>query len=116
WTLSDSIQRLVVPVGIRYGSDVALAMQIAREVARDNDNVLDDPESFVTFEGFGDNTINLLLRTYVSSVDLSVQVRTELHCTLNDRLSDAGIVIAYPQRDVHLDTSSPLEIRLQRGA
>jgi len=102
-------------VGIRYGSDVGLAMKIAGEVAAANDDVLDDPESFVVFESFGDNTINLSLRAYVPSINVSLRVKTELHSDLNDRLAAAGIVIAYPQRDVHLDTSSPLEIRLQHG-
>jgi len=115
WTLSDNVLRIVVPVGIRYGSDVGLAMKIAGEVAAANDDVLDDPESFVVFESFGDNTINLSLRAYVPSINVSLRVKTELHSDLNDRLAAAGIVIAYPQRDVHLDTSSPLEIRLQHG-
>jgi potassium efflux system protein len=114
WSLSDSILRIVVPVGIRYGSDVGLAMKIAEEVALDNDDVLDDPESFVVFESFGDNAINLTLRAYVQSISVLMRVKTELHSELNNRLTDAGIVIAYPQRDVHLDTSRPLEICLRQ--
>ena len=113
WTLSDNVLRIVVPVGVRYGSDVGLAMKIAEEVAADNDDVVDDPESFVVFEGFGDNTINLSLRAYVPSITVLMRVKTELHSELNNRLSEAGIVIAYPQRDVHLDTSRPLEISLR---
>jgi potassium efflux system protein len=114
WSLSDSILRIVVPVGIRYGSDVGLAMKIAEEVALDNDDVLDDPESFVVFESFGDNAINLTLRAYVQSISVLMRVKTELHSELNNRLTEAGIVIAYPQRDVHLDTSRPLEICLRQ--
>ena len=114
WSLSDSILRIVVPVGIRYGSDVGLAMKIAEEVALDNDDVLDDPESFVVFESFGDNAINLTLRAYVQSISVLMRVKTELHSELNNRLTEAGIVIAYPQRDVHLDTSRPLEISLRQ--
>ena len=116
WSLSDDVLRIVVPVGIRYGSDVALAMKIAEEVAVDNDDVLDDPESFVVFESFGDDAINLSLRAYVPSMNVLMRVKTELHSELNNRLQEAGIVIAYPQRDVHLDTSRPLEISLRQDS
>jgi len=40
---------------------------------------------------------------------------SELNHAVNDRFNAAGISIAFPQRDVHLDTSSPLDIRLSRG-
>ena len=115
WTLSDNIQRVVVPVGVAYDSNVGLAMKIAEEVAVDNDDVLDDPQPFVVFESFGDNTINLSLRAYVPSFNVLIKVKTNLHSELNNSLRKAGIVIAYPQRDVHLDTSRPLEISLQHS-
>jgi len=37
-----------------------------------------------------------------------------LHSTINEKFGEAGIVIAFPQRDVHLDTSKPLEIRIHK--
>ena len=113
WTLSDDVLRLMVPFGIRYGSDVALAMALAEQVARENDNVVEDPKPFVVFEGFGDNALNISLRAYVPSVNVLMLTKTELHSALNETLTEAGIVIAFPQRDIHLDTSKPLEIRMQ---
>ena len=49
------------------------------------------------------------------SVTDRLQTTTELHLAVNRKLNQAGIVIAFPQRDVHLDTSSPLEVRLFGG-
>ncbi len=116
WSLSDDVIRVFVPVGIAYGSDVEAAIRLLYEAGREHPNVLDDPEPVVTFESFGDNSLNLALRTYVPSVTMLLGTKTDLHQAINRKFNEAGIVIAFPQRDVHLDTTSPLEVRLLRGA
>jgi potassium efflux system protein len=78
--------------------------------------VLDDPAPLVTFESFGDNSLNLGLRCFVPSIDVRLQTVTDLHRAINHKFNEAGIVISFPQRDVHLDTTSPLEVKLMRGA
>jgi len=113
WSLSDEITRQVIPVGIAYGSDVDLAMRVAEEVAREHPYVLDDPAPFVIFENFGDNSLNLSLRVYLPSMEHRLVTTSQLNIAINRKFKDAGIVIAFPQRDVHLDTSKPLDIRMQ---
>ncbi len=115
WSLSDDVIRVFVPVGIAYGSDVELAIRLLYETAREHPDVLEEPEPVVTFESFGDNSLNLALRSYVPSVNMLLGTKTDLHRTINRKFNEAGIVIAFPQRDVHLDTTSPLEVRLMRG-
>ena len=112
WTLSDSVNRILVSVGIAYGSDVRKALELLGDVARENEFVLDDPAPVITFEAFGDNALMLYARCYVSSLDHRLETITALHQAIYDKFEDGGIVIAFPQRDVHLDTSKPLEIRL----
>ncbi len=116
WSLSDEITRILVPVGVAYGSDVALAMKLAEEAAREHPGVLDEPAPFVIFEGFGDNALNLGLRAYLPSVENRLTTLSEINQAINRKVAEAGIVIAFPQRDVHLDTSSPLEIRVRRDS
>ena len=82
-----------------------------REAAEDNERVLHEPGPLLTFEGFGDNALNLILRAYVGSIDHRLATITALHKAINHKFEEAGIVIAFPQRDVHLDTSRPLEMR-----
>ena len=113
WSLSDEITREVISFGIAYGSDVDLAIKLAEEAAREHPVVLDDPAPFVIFENFGDNALNLTLRVYLPSLEYRVVTSSELQIAINRKFNDAGIVIAFPQRDVHLDTSKPLDIRLQ---
>jgi potassium efflux system protein len=115
WSLSDQTTRLIISVGIAYGSNVRQAKELLEEAARENENVLDDPAPSVIFAGFGDNALNILLRCFVDSVDLRYPTISALNDAINDKYNAAGIVIAFPQRDLHLDTTRPLQVELRRG-
>ena len=62
---------------------------------------------------FGDNALDLQLRCFIAHVDFRLQMISELNAAINERFNEAGINIAFPQRDVHLDLSQPIDIRLQ---
>lgn len=115
WSLSDQVTRVNVPVGVAYGCDVDKAMAIIEAAARSNERVLETPEPFVTFEEFGDNSLLLKLRCYLGSVDHRLSVISELHSKINHDLAAADISIAFPQRDLHLDTDAPLDIRIHQA-
>jgi potassium efflux system protein len=112
WTLTDPITRIVVPVGIAYGSDVELAIRLVREAADENERVLDEPSYLVTFDSFDDNAMTIVLRCFISSMDYWRQTTSELHLAINQKFKEAGIVIAFPQRDVHLNATEPLDVRI----
>jgi potassium efflux system protein len=114
WSLSDQTTRIKVAVGVAYGSDVQKAMQLMDQAARENPSVLADPAPSVIFTQFGDNALNLTLRCFVGSQNDRMPTITALHEAINHKFNDAGICISFPQRDVHLDTSRPLEIRIRR--
>jgi potassium efflux system protein len=109
WTLSDPVTRIVVPVGVAYGSDVETAMRLMREAAEENERVLEDPHPFVIFEQFADSSLSLTLRAWVGSFAARLVVRTELHQAINEKFNAAAIVIAFPQQDVHVYRHSPYE-------
>ncbi len=114
WSLSDTITRLLLPVGVAYGSDVPLAMKLMQEAARENEKIIDEPAPLITFDSFGDNALTLTARVYIDNLDHRMSAISELHSAINEKFNKAGIVIAFPQRDVHLDTSQPLEIRINK--
>jgi potassium efflux system protein len=114
WSLSDQTTRIKVPVGVAYGSDVQLAMSLMDEAARENENVLAEPSPSIIFDAFGDNALNLVLRCFVGTQDIRLTTITQLHEAINRKFNDAGICIAFPQRDVHLDTTRPLDVRIRR--
>ena len=113
WSLSDDIIRAIIPVGIAYGSDVELALRLLDEIAREHEEVLDDPSPSVFFEEFGDSALNLSLRVHLPSADNRLSVKSKLLESINKKFSEAGIVVAFPQRDIHLTTSQPLEVQMK---
>jgi len=112
WTLTDPVTRIVIPVGIAYGSDVALAIRLVQEVAEEHERVLDEPAYLVTFDSFSESALIITLRCFIGSMDFWRQTTSELHLAINRKFKEAGIVIAFPQRDVHLNSTSPLEVRV----
>ncbi len=102
WSLSDPLLRVIVPVGIAYGSDTDLAESILHKVAREAEHVLPDPEPKVLFLEFGDSSLNFELRVHVPSIDYFLKVRHDLNKAIDREFRQAGIEIAFPQRDIHV--------------
>jgi potassium efflux system protein len=115
WSLSDSITRVVIPVGVAYGSDTLETEKLLLKIARENLMVLSQPEPSALFLGFGDNSLNFELRVFVRGLDNRLPVIHHSHLAIEREFRKAGINIAFPQRDIHLDTSGHLELRLVRN-
>lgn len=107
WTLSDKINRVVINVGIAYGSDVDKAKKLLLEVCSGHPLTLSEPATVATFEGFGDNTLNFVVRTYLPDLDNRLSVIDALHTNIDRAFRDANIEIAFPQRDLHLRSVDP---------
>ena len=113
WTLSNSHLRLVVRVGVAYGSNTQLATELLYKVAKENSNVLQEPEPVVVFTQFGDSTLNLELRVFVSSVATFRRLSHDLNQAIDAEFKKAGIEIAFPQRDLHLRSVSSDMLKIQ---
>ena len=112
WSLSNSITRLVIKIGVAYGSDVAKAQQLMLDVAKANELVLDMPVPVVLFLGFGDSALNLELRVFVGRIEHRLTTVSHLHVAIHEAFNDAGIEIPFPQRDVHLHGLAEGDLRL----
>jgi potassium efflux system protein len=102
WTLTDPTSRILIEVGVAYGTDTRKATKLLKQVATTHPLVLDDPTPLATFEKFGDSTLNLCLRCYIPSLDKRLETVTELHTAIDDSFAEHGIEIAFPQLDVNL--------------
>ncbi|MBN2432492.1 MAG: mechanosensitive ion channel [Acidobacteria bacterium] len=114
WTLTDRKLRARIRVGVAYGSPVRRVEELLLQAARDNPNVLREPEPFVLFSDFGDNALLFEVHFWIS-VNRIIErrlIESDLRFAVDDLFRNAGITIAFPQLDVHLDTLKPLEIRL----
>jgi potassium efflux system protein len=106
------MNRIIINVGIAYGSDTEMARELLLKTAQEHPNVLDDPPPVATFEGFGDNALNFTLRCFLPNLDNRLATITELHLAIDKAFRKAEITIAFPQRDVHLDPGHSLEVRV----
>lgn len=102
WTLSDNINRIVITIGIAYGSDVERAKQILLDICQQHPRIIDEPSTSVAFELFGDSALNITLRTFLGEVEGRLGVIDDLHTQINNAFNDAGIEIAFPQQDINI--------------
>lgn len=114
WTLVDLEIRTIVRVGVAYGSPVRLVADLIFKAVEEQAEVKKKPAPNVVFEDFGDNS--LVFDAYfwcdVGGEKYLRDIRSAIRFRICDLFKDNGIVIAFPQRDVHLDSSEPLEIRM----
>jgi potassium efflux system protein len=102
WTLTDTVTRVVIPVGIAYGSDVELAHKVMIDTVRSTPLVLAEPEPSVLFVGFGENAMNFSIRIFVSELSNRLPVAHDLHIRLEKALREHKIAFPFPPRDAHL--------------
>jgi small-conductance mechanosensitive channel len=102
WTLSDRGVRLIIAVGVAYGSDVTLVTETLTECAMASSKVLRMPAPQVLFQNFGESSLDFELRLWLSNVDDRLQVASDLRHEIDRRFREAEIEIAFPQRDLHI--------------
>jgi small-conductance mechanosensitive channel len=114
WTLIDRLVRTEVRVGVAYGSPVEKVREILERLVDENKDVLKEPKSIVLFNDFGDSSLVFDVVFWVnagSERDLRV-VRSDLRYAIDREFAVNHIVIAFPQRDVHLNTVGPIDVRV----
>ena len=116
WTLSDDLLRTKVSVGVIYGSPTRLVESLIRQVVDDEPRALAEPEPVIIFDEFGDNSLNFDLYFWIRArTPMGTRlVESRIRFAIDDAFREHGLVIAFPQRDVHLDAASPLEVRVLR--
>ncbi len=114
WTLVDREIRTTVRVGVAYGSPVQKVAELIQKAVAEQPESKSQPAPSVVFEDFGDNA--LIFDAYfwcdVGGEKALREIRSAIRFRISQLFDEAGIVIAFPQRDVHLDATKPLEIRM----
>ena len=104
-TRPDRYYRIRVEVGVSYDSDPDQVEKLLLEVAGENSDVeQDDPTRMplVRFQDFGDSSLTFVLVAWINNVIKIRQINSDLHHQVFDKLKEAGVTIAFPQRDVHI--------------
>jgi|WetSurSiteA1Bulk_404760.scaffolds.fasta_scaffold00180_4 potassium-dependent mechanosensitive channel len=107
WSLSDSVTRVVITVGIAYDSDIELAHKVMLEAIHSAPLVLKEPEPSVLLVAFADSALEFSIRVFVSETANRMPVTHDLHTRLIKALSEHNIEIPFPQRDIHIRSSTP---------
>jgi potassium efflux system protein len=113
WTLSTTVSRMSISVGVAYGTDPDLVRRILLQAARQHPLVLNDPPPHALFDDFGPSSLTFTLRVYMASRDVYLQLRHELMSELVRNFDAADVEIAFPQLDIHVRSEQP---QLKRAA
>ena len=118
WTLSDTRMRTVVRVGVAYGSPTSDVDRLLRAAVDQCPSAQPSPEPIVLFSDFGDNSLMFEVHfwTDVRSMMQARKAESELRHAIDQLMRNANITIAFPQRDIHLDTLKPLEVHVRQLA
>jgi small-conductance mechanosensitive channel len=116
WTLSDNLVRVQVNIGVAYGSPVREVERLILQALSENQRIVDFPVPEVFFGDFGDNA--LAFHAYfwikIDNQNDRRRIESDVRFRVDELFREANITIAFPQRDVHLDTLRPLDVRVVR--
>ncbi|WP_419894581.1 mechanosensitive channel MscK [Proteus faecis] len=111
WTLSDTVTRIIIQVGVAYGSDLDKVKAILMKAAKDNVRVMTEPEPVVLFTEFGASTLNHDLRFYVRTLgDRNIAI-DEVNRAIDKLCNENNINIAFNQLDVYLHNKQGDELQ-----
>ena len=103
WTYGDPRVRFRIPVGVAYGSDIKKVQEALLAAGRENPNTLNDPGPSVFLDKFGENSIDFELVVWSSEMSYRPRrYRSDLNFAIEQKFREAGIEIAFPQRDIHI--------------
>ena len=113
-TRGDDKLRTNVKVGIAYGSPTREATKLMKHAAVEHGRILNSPEPFVWFTEFGDNSLNFEVHFWVKvrSISDRTRIESDIRYRIDQLFRDAGVTIAFPQRDIHIDASTPIPVRM----
>ncbi len=113
-TLTSKSSRLILPVGVAYGSDLEKVKAILLEAAHAHPTIARYPFPIVLFMGLGDSALNFELRCYLKDISNLLTTRSDLYLSVYNELGKAGVEIPFPQRDVHFRDIDKLVAALDR--
>ena len=114
WTLSDKRMRYSIAVGVAYGSPTRQVHQVLLDSVEGHVMVLKDPPVAVLFDDFADNALIFTVYFWLDLISVrdNRAIVSEIRHRISEALARAGIVIAFPQRDVHIDAQSPIPVKI----
>lgn len=109
YTQNHKTTREGVTVGVAYGSNVSLVTDILLQCVQEQKEILKNPRPFVLFDDFGDSALVFTVHFFVADVFSVLRIKSQIRYRIDAKFRENQITIPFPQRDVHLYQSRPLE-------
>jgi small-conductance mechanosensitive channel len=107
WTLNNTNRRMEVSVGVAYGTQPKLVLDLLFKVTTETQGVISYPQPAVLFKGFGASSLDFVIRAWTDNFSDWVNIHSNLTLRVHDAIVAAGIEIPFPQQDLHIRSIDP---------